>query len=131
MKFLLTLKKEAEFAKTNHISNININNYPELTLSNIRKRFEEFLEFWGLDFNRSSKLWDIYCEFEIENLKLFSKIQDEVNFNQTKNIIRGIYRRRLSFPHLDLDIVWNEYQAWEEEGEQIERVKVKYEEVKL
>jgi hypothetical protein len=130
MKFLISLKKDAESDKSK-MSNMNTITYPELTISSIRKRFEDFLEIWGLDFNVSSKLWDIYCEFEINNLNFFSKIQDEENYNQTKNIIRSIFRRRLSFPHIDLDIVWNEYKNWEDEEDQIERVKAKYEEVNI
>jgi hypothetical protein len=130
MKFLISLKKDAETDKSK-MNNMNTETYPELTISSIRKKFEDFLEIWGLDFNNSSKLWDNYCEFEINNLNFFSKIQDEENYNQTKNIIRSIFRRRLSFPHIDLDIVWNEYKTWENEEDQIERVKAKYEEVNI
>jgi hypothetical protein len=124
VKFLIRLKIEAE--------SINIpirENYPLLTVENIRLKFEEFLEFWGLDFNLSSRLWDLYLNFEKINLEKFKEAQDEQNYQQTINLVRSIYRRRLSFPHIDGDIIWNEYKKWEKEQSELNKVQSKYIEV--
>jgi len=100
-----------------------------LTLDNIRRKFESFLEFWGLDFNFSSGIWDIYFIFELNNLNTFYKNKDENNYNVCKSLIRSIFRRRLTFPHIDLDIVWKEYQKWEDENDHLNKVEIKYNEV--
>lgn len=124
MKFLIALKKEAE------LRHLNIKEkYLELSLENIRNKFENFLEMWGLDFNLSTGFWDLYLTFETANLAKFQKEKDEANINQTLNLIRSIYRRRLSFPHIDLDIVWGEYKKWEKNQEELDKVEIKYKEV--
>ena len=125
LKYMINLKKEIEFR---HI-NINQETYNSLTTENIRKLFEEFLEVWGLDFTQSGRLWDLYLNFEFANLDCFKKIKDEVNINQSLNIIRSIFRRRLSFAHIDLDIVWGEYSNWEKNESELKKVQTKYYEV--
>ncbi len=126
LKYMINLKKEIEFR---HLK-INQENYSSLTIENIRKLFEEFLELWGLDFTQSGKLWDMYLNFENSNMECFKKIKDQVNVNHSINIIRSIFRRRLSFPHIDLDIVWGEYVNWEKNESELEKVQIKYNEVK-
>jgi hypothetical protein len=85
----------------------------EFTYNNLRVIFEEILEIWGLDFNHSSKIWELYLKFENINLKKFFEAKNEIEYNKTIVLIRSIYRRRLSFPHVDLDLVWNEYLKFE------------------
>ena len=63
------------------------------------------------------------------NLEKFKEAQDEQNYQQTINLIRSIYRRRLSFPHIDGDIIWNEYKKWEKEQNELSKVQSKYIEV--
>jgi hypothetical protein len=126
LKYMINLQREYELR---HIK-INQENYVYLTTENIRKTFEEFLETWGLDFNLSGKLWDLYLDFENSNLDYFKKINDESRITQTINIIRSIYRRRMSFTHIDLDIVWGEYKNWEKNESELQKVQNKYTEVK-
>jgi hypothetical protein len=125
MKFLINLKKHFE----SKYSEDNIDSYPELTIENIRRRFEQFLEIWGLDFNSSSGLWDLYLAFENSNLEKFKREHDQSSISQSINLIRSIYRRRISFPHIDLDIIWREYKKWETNPEEIEKVEIKFHEV--
>jgi hypothetical protein len=96
---------------------------------NVRQIFEELLELWGLDFNNSSKLWDLYLNFENTLSKKFSSSSNETEAFKSSQIIRSIYRRRLSFPHVDLDIVWNEYSKWEIDEEEKSKVEKKYKDV--
>jgi hypothetical protein len=125
LKYLINLHKECEIK---NIENYN-DKYPELTIENITHLFEEFLETWGLDFNSSCKLWDLYLEFENYVLEKFRKLKDDVNYNHTLNTIRSIYRRRLSFPHIDLDIIWNEYKKFEKNQDEIKKLEIKYDQV--
>jgi hypothetical protein len=90
--------------------NPDVDEFPEATRERIRKYFEEYLTFWGLDVNNSGQLFDLYIDFEKANLERFKRDNDEANITDTTHRIRSIYRRRLSFPHVDLDIVWSEYQ---------------------
>lgn len=122
LKYIINLRKK--------ISYINNEKYSELSTESIRKYFEEFLEFWGLDFNLGSKLWDLYINFEKENLDFSKKNNDTQNIYSSLQIIRSIYRRRLSFPHMDLDIIWNEYKKWEVNQDDLKKVEEKYLEVK-
>jgi hypothetical protein len=126
MKYILNLRKDLEHK---HIL-IDDDTYPLLTTENIRKEFEEALELWGLDFNLSHKIWDLYLNFEKSNYEKFSKAKDESNSKDSIYLIRGIYRRRLSFPHMDLDIMWSEYKKWEKDEEEKQKVQKKYEEVR-
>jgi hypothetical protein len=103
--------------------------YPEITEENIKKYFETFLEFWALDFNNSSKLWDLYLNFEKKNFENYKSSNDQENIIKTTYHIRSIYRRRLSFPHIDLDIIWNEYISWESVQEERKKVEEKYRKV--
>lgn len=102
-----------------------------LTITGIRKKFENILDIWGLDFNLSQKIWDIYLDFEIENYKNFKNSNYEAEILKTENTIRSIYRRRLSFPHIDLDIVFKEYIKWETDKENIKKLEIKYQQVKI
>jgi hypothetical protein len=122
----VALKREAEKKEIK----ISEENYPELILEKIRNRFEEYLEIWGLDFNMSSELWDLYLSFEAGNLEKFKKEGDEKNILNCNNIIRSIYRRRLSFPHIEIDITWKEYKRWEILQDEIINIEKKYREVK-
>ena len=99
------------------------------TIAGIRKKFENILDMWGLDFNLSQKIWEIYLDFEKENYNNFMLADNEEEAFKTENIIRSIFRRRLSFPHIDLDIVWKEYKLWEKNEENIEKIESKYQEV--
>jgi hypothetical protein len=76
-------------------------------------------------------LWDLYLSFENSNLEKFKREKDDHNINQTINLIRSIYRRRLSFPHIDLDIVWREYKKWETSIDELQKVEIKFYEVKI
>jgi len=99
-----------------------------LDIKSIRSTFEEFLDVWGLDFN-NSKLWDLYIDFEKGNIAHFAKNSDEINYCQTSNLLRSLYRRRLSFPRLDLDLVWKEYSKWEEDNSELKKTQEKYKQV--
>ena len=125
IKYLIKLRKEA----TNKNIQINEDKYPLLTIESIRRRLEQYLEIWGLDFSQPC-LWDIYLSFELSNLDKYKKENDETNINHTINLIRSIFRRRLSFPHIDLDIVWSEYKKWEKDTEELNKVEFKYHEVR-
>jgi hypothetical protein len=105
LKYLMTLLNEVEMNKLEEQFNF--------THKNLRATFEEILEIWGLDFNNSSKIWELYLKFENQNLKKFLEEKNEVEYANTISLIRRIYRRRLSFPHVDLDLVWNEYLKFE------------------
>ncbi len=105
LKYLMTLLNEVEMNKLEEQFNF--------TYKNLRATFEEILEIWGLDFNNSSKIWELYLKFENQNLKKFLIEKNEVEYSNTISLIRSIYRRRLSFPHVDLDLVWNEYLKFE------------------
>ena len=126
LKYLIILRRELE---SRHVK-IDQENYSYLTIENIRKSFEDFLEIWGLDFNLSGKLWDLYLEFENNNQEFFKRIKDEASYAVSSNIIRSIYRRRLSFAHIELDIVWSEYKNWEKNESELQKVHNKYREVK-
>ena len=99
------------------------------TIAGIRKKFENILDMWGLDFNLSDKIWDLYLDFEKENYEYYNNTDQEEEMNKSLNIIRSIFRRRLSFPHIDLDIIWKEYKEWEKCEESLEKVELKYHEV--
>lgn len=129
MKYLKFLKKEKESKYHDFVVEEKYQEY--FTVEGIRKKFENILDVWGLDFNVSQKIWDIYLDFEKENYKYFIFNENEENGFKTENIIRSIFRRRLSFPHIDLDIVWKDYIIWEKNEEHIEKIKAKYLEVKL
>jgi len=146
LKFLIFLKKEKSFS--NFAENdlpVEYSQYSEyLTIEGIRKKFENFLEIWGLDFNQSQKIWNLYLNFEFENLKNLEKNFVEKNENEngeknfaenlsikkTENLIRSIFRRRISFPHIDLDIIWKEYKLWEKNSseENLTKMEIKYKE---
>jgi len=129
LKYLKFLKKEKESKYHDFVVEEKYQEY--FTVEGIRKKFENILDVWGLDFNVSQKIWDIYLDFEKENYKYFIFNENEENGFKTENIIRSIFRRRLSFPHIDLDIVWKDYIIWEKNEEHIEKIKAKYLEVKL
>lgn len=131
MKFLINLRKEIDSKNNQLIENYDYDKFHELSIENIRKRFEQYLEIWGLDFNLSTGLWDLYISFENTNLEKFKKEKDEQNVNLTINLIRSIYRRRLSFPHIDLDIVWREYKNLETSIDELQKVEIKFHEVKI
>ena len=103
LKYLITILNEVESKRLEEKYNFSY--------LNIRQAFEEILEVWGLDFNNSSKIWDLYLKFEVQNLKKFTN--NEIEYTKTILLIRSIFRRRFSFPHVDLDIVWREYIKWE------------------
>ena len=107
MKYLIFLKKERESKFPNFIVDEKYAEY--FTIEGIRKKFENILDMWGLDFNLSQKVWDIYLDFEKENYNNFVNSGNEEEAFKTENLIRSIFRRRLSFPHIDLDIVWKDY----------------------
>lgn len=123
LKYLITL--------LNEIENKKLEDKYNFCYLNIRQEFEELLELWGLDFNNSSKLWDLYLDFEKSLLKKFHSLNNEIESSKSLLLIRSIYRRRLSFPHVDLDIVWNEYIKWENDEEEKLKVEKKYKEVKI
>jgi hypothetical protein len=97
-------------------------------LDTIRNYFEQFLSFWGLDFSLSIKLYDLYLDFEKSNLEKFKRNNDEININYTNALIRNVYRKRLSSPHIDHDVVWKEYNKWEANKNELENNRVCYEE---
>ncbi len=127
MKYLIFLKKEKDKNHPNYIIDGNYLEY--LTVEGIRKKFENILEMWGLDFNLSQKIWDIYLDFEEENYISFINSGNDDEAFKTENIIRSIFRRRLSFPHIDLDIVWKDYAKWEKNEDHMEKIEAKYKEV--
>jgi hypothetical protein len=45
--------------------------------------------------------------------------------------IRSIYRRRVMFPTADMLFAWNEYDEWETDREEFNRVKERHEAAKL
>jgi hypothetical protein len=97
----------------------------EYSIENIRKYFDEFLKIWSMDFNNSTGLYDLYMSFELANLAEASA--DQISY-MTKHI-RSIYKRRLSYPHIDLDIIWNEYKKWETDQNELAVIEIKYKEV--
>ena len=99
------------------------------TIEGLRKKFENCLEIWGLDFNLSQKIWDLYLEYELGNLKEFERKGQIDEINKMEFVIRSIFRRRISFPHIDLDIVWKEYKKWETHEEHLKKCEIKYKEV--
>jgi hypothetical protein len=123
LKYLITLLSEIESKK--------LEEKYSFSYVNIRQVFEELLELWGLDFNNSSKLWDLYLNFEKSLLKKFSASYNEIESSKSVQLIRSIYRRRLSFPHVDLDIVWNEYSKWETDEDEKKKVEKKYKDVRI
>ena len=72
----------------------------------IRLVFESILEIWGNDFSSGFKIWDLYLDFE-------NKYAAKNSSEENKKNIRNIYKRRLSFPHIDNDIIFSEYKKWE------------------
>lgn len=120
LKYMMALLTEIESKK--------IEEKYQFNFQTVRHAFEEILEIWGLDFNKSSKIWDLYMKFETRNFKRFNGTND-VEASKTFNLIRSIFRRRLSFPHVDLDIVWQEYSKWESEEEEKIKIEKKYKEV--
>jgi hypothetical protein len=106
---------------------VEADEYEEIHLENIRKYFEDFLTLWGFDFSRSAKLYDLYTEFEKNNLKKFIAINDELNIQSTTNLIRRAYQTRLSYPHIDHDLVWPEYCQWETNKAEIDNISNSYE----
>jgi hypothetical protein len=122
LKFIIELHNELD-----NQTNAEKDLYSEITLESIRKYFEEFITFWGLDLNQSAKLYDLYINFEKHNLEKFKHNNDEIGVQNTTYLIRSIYRRRLSFPHVDLDLIWSEYKKWETIEDELEKVKIKYE----
>jgi len=127
LKYLIFLKKEKESKNPDFLVNEKYAEY--FSVEGIRKKFENILDTWGLDFNLSQKIWDIYLDFENENYISFINSGNEQEAYKTENIIRSIFRRRLSFPHIDLDIVWKDYKTWEKNEENIEKLEEKYKEV--
>lgn len=124
---MIFLKKERESKFPEFIVDEKYTEY--FTIEGIRKKFENILDMWGLDFNLSQKVWDIYLDFEKENYNNFINSGNEEEAFKIENIIRSIFRRRLSFPHIDLDIVWKDYKNWEKNEENLEKVEQKYTEV--
>ena len=122
LKYLITLLSEVETKGLEEKYNFSF--------LIVRQVFEEILEIWGLDLNNSSKIWDLYLNFEINNSKKFSSSNNDIEVSKTILLIRSIYRRRLSFPHVDMDIVWIEYNKWETDDEERVKVKKKYNEVR-
>jgi hypothetical protein len=41
--------------------------------------------------------------------------------------IRALYRRKLNFPSIDIDLIWDDYKSWEKNKYEHEIVKKKYE----
>jgi hypothetical protein len=137
MKFLIHLKREKEKYFPELEIPIEYSQYSSyLTVEVIRNKFETYLEIWGLDFNLSQKIWNLYIHFESENLKVLKEINSkeknfEENLKKSENLIRSIFRRRISFPHIDLDIIWKEYINWEKNTENIIKMEIKYKDSSL
>jgi hypothetical protein len=108
---------------------IKLKNYSdEYSLETIRRYFDEFLKIWGLDFNYSTSLYDLYMTFEKNNLAQATDVSAK---NLLIKNIRSIYKRRLSHPHIDLDIIWSEYKKWETDENEKVNIENKYKEVIL
>ena len=86
MKFLIYLKKEKEKYFSELEIPMEYSQYSSyLTVEVIRNKFENFLEIWGLDFNLSQKIWNLYMNFESDNLK-YLKEKDSKEKNYEENI---------------------------------------------
>ncbi|KAK5583593.1 hypothetical protein RB653_005191 [Dictyostelium firmibasis] len=91
--------------KINTISGL-INNIKE-----IRERFEKSLEQCGEDIMESPLLWTEYRMFE---QMLLSQIKDENDKQIQIKTIRNLYHRQLSEPMIGLELIYNDYQQWED-----------------
>ena len=102
MKFLINLYNENTL---NNIGN-TFDEYPEISLQSIEKYFKKFISLCGIDVKNSSKIYDLYLKFEI-------------SMNKPKEEIFNIWKERFTAPQIIIDILYKEYQKWEENQSRI------------
>eukprot|EP01022_Parablepharisma_sp_SALTPOND_P012011 TRINITY_DN1532_c0_g1_i1.p1 TRINITY_DN1532_c0_g1~~TRINITY_DN1532_c0_g1_i1.p1 ORF type:complete len:483 (-),score=77.35 TRINITY_DN1532_c0_g1_i1:1530-2978(-) len=94
-----------------------------VSLNEVKKVFDKILRVWLLDFSHSTEIWQMYLEIE---LNAYDSAESEEEKAQKERVIRGLYRQKLSFPTIDLDLIWDDYQTWEKDETRIEEMKQKY-----
>ncbi len=105
--------------------------------ADVKKVMDRVLRVWVLDFSRSTEIWQLALQFELDSLKKLAPDQpadakyDSPNEpwhrrTQKERSIRGLYRQKLSFPSIDLDEVWEEYQTWEQDKDELEKMRPRH-----
>ena len=93
----------------------------------VKKVFDKVLRVWLLDFSHSTEIWQMYLQFELDAYSAAAEASNEEVKASKERSIRALYRQKLCFPTIDLDLVWEEYQTWEKEQSKIGEMKQKYE----
>jgi len=91
---------------------------PSNSAETIRAVFEDAVNLYGLDLNKSGKIWTLYLNFETQ--------EDSEPDLQTSRI-RSIFRRRCYFPTYDMQQAFADYSAWETDKAELTKVKARYE----
>lgn len=95
IEFLLVLSKEE--------MNEKISGFNKITDEYIRSQFKEIIRIWGLDIDLSSKVYDMYIDFESKS-------------NCSQIDMRAIWRGRLGIPQPTIDCIWEEYIKWDKDN---------------
>ena len=92
-----------------------------IDVDQVKRVLERVLRIWMLDFARSSEIWQYDLKFE-------SEVRGWKKEEEGKRIIaiRGLYRRKLIFPTMDLDSVWSDYEEWESDKSELQGMKDRY-----
>jgi len=89
----------------------------------VKKVFDKILRVWLLDFSHSTEIWQLYLQFEND---LLNNVKSEDEKSKLIKNIRGLYRQKLTFPTIDLDLIWEEYQTWEQDENEKQEIEKRY-----
>lgn len=89
----------------------------------VKKVLEKILRCWLLDFSRSGKIWQLYLTF-LSEVRVWPNTEEAKK--QKEKAIRWLYKKKLLFPTMDLDSVWDEYKEWETDSSQIPEMQQRY-----
>lgn len=81
------------------------------TTDQVRELAERAIHKVGLHVSQGSLIWDAYREFEMAHLMLLTTETPE--YDTQVNRIAAIFKRQLSVPLNDMELTYDEFDAWE------------------
>jgi len=89
----------------------------------VKKVLDKILRVWLLDLGRSSEIWQLYLKFEAEIRNWRDTEEDK---RQKEIAIRGLYKKKLLFPSIDIDEIWDDYKEWEKDEGKVKEMEERY-----
>ena len=107
LKHLIALNSEC------NLNGYSFEDYKEVSQKSIEDYFTKFIRIVGIDVKSSSKIYDLYLNFEIAN-------------NANSKFIFDIWKERLTYPQIIIDIIYKDYLKWEDDKMRIKQIEQIY-----